>query len=116
GKYDKSTLFADKLSFPQGGVFYKGSLIVCSAPDLLKLTDTDGDGVADKREVLLSGWKFSVGANSFVGPFMAPDGWLYMTSAIMGFDLTTQEGEHLKGETSRIWRALPDGSRLEWIS
>lgn len=116
GVYDKSTIYADKIGFPQGGVFYRGSLYASSAPDLLKLTDTDGDGVADQREVLLSGWTLNVNANSLVGPFMAPDGWLYMTSAIMGFDVKTQEGVQLKGETSRIWRLRPDGSGLEWIA
>ena len=64
GKYDKSTIYADKVGFPQGGVFYKGSLYASSAPDLLKFTDTDGDGVAEKREVLLSGWELNVNANS----------------------------------------------------
>lgn len=116
GKYDKSTIFADKVGFPQGGVFYKGSLYATSAPDLLKFTDTDGDGVADRREVLLSGWVLNVNANSLIGPFMGPDGWLYMTSAIEGFDVMTQEGKRLQGETARIWRVRPDGSDLEWIS
>lgn len=116
GVYDKSTIFADKVGFPQGGVFYKGSLYASSAPDLLKLTDTDADGVADKREVLLSGWILNVNANSLIGPFMGPDGWLYMSNAIMGFDVTTKEGERLKGGTARIWRVQPDGSRLEWIA
>ena len=116
GLYDKSTIFADKVGFPQGGVFYNGSLYATSAPQLLKLTDTDGDGIADAREVLLSGWVLNVNANSLIGPFMGPDGWLYMTSAIMGFDVTTREGVRLKGETARIWRVRPDGSGLEWIS
>lgn len=116
GMYDKSTIFADKVGFPQGGVFYKGSLYASSAPDLLKFTDTNGDGVADKREVILSGWVLNVNANSLIGPFMAPDGWLYLTSAIEGFDVTTKEGEHLKGETARVWRLRPDGSNLQWIS
>src|SRR5690606_14605440 len=40
GVYDKSTIYADKIGFPQGGVFYKGSLYATSAPDLLKFTDT----------------------------------------------------------------------------
>jgi putative membrane-bound dehydrogenase-like protein len=111
GVYDKSTIFADKVGFPQGAVFYKGSLYASSAPDLLKLTDTDGDGIADKREVLLSGWILNVNANSLIGPFMGPDGWLYMTNAIMGFDVTTKEGERLKGGTARIWRVQPDGSK-----
>ena len=116
GKYDKSTIFADKVGFPQGGVFYQGSLYASSAPELLKFTDTDGDGVADKREVILSGWVLNVNANSLIGPFMAPDGWLYLTSAIEGFDIITKEGEHLKGETSRVWKVRPDGSNLQWIS
>ncbi len=116
GKYDKATVFADHLSFPQGGVFIDGSLIASSAPDLLKLTDTDGDNVADKREVLLSGFTLNVNANSLIGPFLGPDGWLYMTSAIEGFDVNTQEGEQLRGETARIWRVRPDGSQLEWIA
>lgn len=116
GRYDKSTIFADKVGFPQGGVFYKGSLYASSAPDLIKFTDTDNDGVADKREVILSGWVLNVNANSLVGPSLAPDGWFYLTSAIEGFDVTTKEGERLKGETARTWRVRPDGSGLEWIS
>ena len=116
GKYDKSTIYADKVGFPQGGVFYRGSLYATSAPDLIKFTDTDNDGVADKREVLLTGWILNVNANSLIGPFMGPDGWLYMTGAIVGFDVTTKEGKRLKGETARIWRVRPDGSGLEWVS
>jgi putative membrane-bound dehydrogenase-like protein len=116
GRYDKSTIFADKVGFPQGGVFYKGSLYASSAPDLIKFTDTNNDGVADSREVILSGWVLNVNANSLVGPSLAPDGWFYMTSAINGFDVTTKEGVRLKGETARTWRVRPDGSGLEWIS
>lgn len=116
GRYDKSTIFADKVGFPQGGVFYKGSLYASSAPDLIKFTDTNNDGIADEREVILSGWVLNVNANSLVGPSLSPDGWFYMTSAIEGFDVTTKEGKHLKGETARTWRVRPDGSRLEWIS
>jgi putative membrane-bound dehydrogenase-like protein len=116
GVYDKSTIFADKVGFPQGGVFIKGSLYASSAPDLIKFTDADGDGVAEKREVILSGWTLNVNANSLIGPYMAPDGWLYMTSAIMGFDIQSKEGEHLVGKTARVWRVRPDGSDLQWVS
>lgn len=116
GRYDKATIYADKVGFPQGGVFYKGSLIASSAPDLLKFTDTDNDGVSDKREVMLSGWTLNVNANSLVGPSMSPDGWLYMNNAIEGFDVTSKEGVKMKGETARTWRVRPDGSGLEWIS
>ncbi len=116
GTYDKSTIYADKVGFPQGGVFYKGSLYATSAPDLIKFTDTDNDGIADKREVMLTGWVLNVNANSVIGPFAAPDGWLYVASAGTGFDITSKEGKRMKGGTGRIWRFRPDGSGLEWIS
>lgn len=116
GIYDKSTIFADKLSFPQGGVFYKGSLYASVSPDYIKFTDTDGDGVADKKEKLLTGFTLNVNANSFVGPFKSPDGWLYATNAIMGFDVMSKEGKHFKGSTARVWRMRPDGSDLQWVS
>jgi glucose/arabinose dehydrogenase len=43
GVYDKSTVFADRMTFPQGGAWLGGSLYVMSPPGLWKLTDTDGD-------------------------------------------------------------------------
>ena len=116
GKFEKSTIFADSLTYPKGAVFFQGSLYVASAPDLLKLTDTDGDGVADKKEVLLSGWVLNHNAATFGGPFMGPDGWLYLTDARRGFDITTREGKELKGKGARIWRCRPDGSGLESFS
>ncbi len=113
GIFDKSKIFADSLSFPKGGVFYNGSLYVSSSPDLLRLTDTDGDGVADKREVILTGWVLNSNAALLGGPFMGPDGWLYLTDARRGFDITTKEGQNLKGNSARIWRCRPDGTGLE---
>lgn len=113
GIFDKSKIFADSLTFPKGGVFYKGSLYVSSSPDLIRLTDTDNDGVADKREVILTGWVLNSNAALLGGPFMGPDGWLYLTDARRGFDITTKEGQNLKGGSARIWRCRPDGSGLE---
>ena len=113
GYFDRSKIFADSLTFPKGGVFYKGSLYVSSSPDLIRLTDTDNDGVADKREVILTGWVLNSNAALLGGPFMGPDGWLYLTDARRGFNITTKEGQNLKGGSARIWRCRPDGSGLE---
>ena len=116
GKFDKSKIFADSLTFPKGGVFYNGSLYVSSCPDFLRLTDTDGDGVADKREVILTGWVLNSNAALLGGPFFGPDGWMYLTDARRGFDITTKEGKQLKGTGARIWRCRPDGTELESMS
>ena len=50
GVYDKSSIFADHLMFPEGCLWFKGSLYISAPPLIWKLTDTDDDGVADVRE------------------------------------------------------------------
>ena len=116
GVYDRSTVFADKLTLPAGAVWYRGALYVAAPPDLVRLEDTDGDGVADKREVIVTGWHLSSNAASLHGPFFGPDGWLYLTDGRHGFEINTRDGREFKGEASRIWRVRPDGTGLEWVA
>lgn len=113
GTFDKNTIFADKVPLPMGGTFYQGSLYIAAPPNIERLTDTNGDGIADKREVVLTGWTLNANAATLSGPFVGPDGWFYMADARRGFDIKTKEGKELKGKGARIWRCLPDGSRLE---
>jgi putative membrane-bound dehydrogenase-like protein len=113
GIFDKSTIFADSITYPMGAAFYHGSLYVAAAPDLLKFTDSDGDGVADKREVILTGWTLNHNAATFGGPYIGPDGWLYLTDARRGYEIKTKEGKILSGKGARIWRCRPDGTGLE---
>ena len=58
GKFDKSTIFADKLTEPTGVLWHRGALYVAASPSLWRLVDTDGDGVADERTDLLKGQNF----------------------------------------------------------
>ncbi|MEP7258096.1 MAG: PVC-type heme-binding CxxCH protein [Flavitalea sp.] len=116
GIFEKSGIFADKLPLPMGGTFYQGSLYIAAPPNLERLTDTDGDGVADKREVLLTGWTLHANGATLSGPFFGPDGWMYMADARRGFEITSKEGKVLKGKGSRIWRCRPDGTGLEWVA
>ena len=116
GVYDSSTIFADKLTEPNGAVWYEGSLYVSTPPDLLRFEDTDGDGVADVKEVLLTGWVLSANAASMHGPFLGPDGRLYITDGRHGYKIQTKEGPVLEGKSARIWRCRLDGTQLEWVA
>ena len=46
GTFDQSVVFADRMMFPEGTMWYDGSLYVAAPPSIWKLTDTDDDGVA----------------------------------------------------------------------
>jgi putative membrane-bound dehydrogenase-like protein len=56
GKFDKSTVFADKLTWPTSVCCYDGGIFVLAPPHLWYLKDTNGDGVADVRKIVLSGF------------------------------------------------------------
>jgi len=114
GRFESSKVFADKLSLPMGVLFHRGGLFVASPPDLLRFDDTDDDGVADKRTVLLTGWNV-LNTASLHGPFLGPDGWLYLTHGRHGYKITTKEGETIEGLASRIYRCRTDGTGLERI-
>ena len=116
GVFDRRSVFADKLPYPMGGTFFEGSFYAAVPPDVIRFTDADGDRVAEKREVILSGWTLNHNAATLSGPFFGPDGWMYMCDARRGFNIKTKEGEILQGKGARIWRCRPDGTGLESMS
>jgi len=56
GVADKTTVFADKLLIPTGVLPGDGGAYVANSTELLHLKDTDGDGKADQRKIVLSGF------------------------------------------------------------
>lgn len=56
GRFDRSHVFIDKLSWPTAVCCYDGGVFIGAAPDLLYCKDTDGDGKADVRKVLFTGF------------------------------------------------------------
>lgn len=56
GRLDKSTVFVDRLSWPTAVVCYDGGVFVGDAPDIWYFKDTDGDGQADQRRVVFTGF------------------------------------------------------------
>jgi len=56
GKADQFTVFAEGLSIPSAIVYTHGGVIVQDATETIFLKDTDDDGKADVRKVLISNW------------------------------------------------------------
>ena len=59
GRFDKSTIFADKMTFPMGALWHDGALYTASAPSLWRLTESEGKGRATQRQEFVR--KFDVG-------------------------------------------------------
>ena len=87
GIFDKSTVFADKLTFPQGCAWLNGALYVASPPGIWRFTDTDGDGVADQREMIVRGFDYTGNAADIHGPFVHPNGRLYWCHGRKGHEV-----------------------------
>jgi putative membrane-bound dehydrogenase-like protein len=113
GKADKVSLFADNLSIPTSLCYARGGLIVAQAPDMLFLKDTNGDGRADERKVLFTGFRTN---DTHAGPSnlrYGLDNWVYAIIGYAGF------GGEVGGERHSFrqgfFRFKPDGSKLEFL-
>lgn len=114
GRADKIQDFASDLNIPIGVMPVKGGAIAYSIPNLYRFTDTDKDGKADKREVLLGefGHKDTHGmVNNLIRGF---DGWMHAshgfsnTSVVAGTDK-----DSIKMVSGNTFRFKTDGSRVE---
>ncbi|HEY1170131.1 MAG TPA: PVC-type heme-binding CxxCH protein [Verrucomicrobiae bacterium] len=114
GFFDKSTVFADKMTFPQGALWYRNALYVCSPPGLWKLEDLDNDGKAEKRTLIVGGFEYTGNAADVHGPFLGPTGRLYWCHGRKGHEVYNKDGTLVsKGKGARIWSCLPDGSDVQ---
>ena len=116
GRFDRSTVFADGLTFPQGALWHRGSLYVCTPPGLMRLTDIDGDGIADRRETLVSGFEYTGNAADVHGPFLHGDR-LYFCHGRKGHKATDRDGKVVHaGMAAGVWRCDLEGRGLEWFT
>ena len=88
-------------------------MIVLQAPDTLFLKDTDGDGRADVRKVLFTGWGTG---DTHAGPSnlrWGLDNWIWGIVGYSAFRGTVGGETHAFGQG--FYRFKPDGSKLEFL-
>jgi putative membrane-bound dehydrogenase-like protein len=114
GEFDKKTIFADKMMFPEGTLWYDGSLYVAAPPSIWKLTDTDGDGVADRRVEWFQGKTLTGCANDLHGPYLGLDGWIYWCKGAFAKQTYERPGKApFETRAAHIFRSRPDGTGIE---
>ncbi|MCK6448757.1 MAG: hypothetical protein L6Q99_20375, partial [Planctomycetes bacterium] len=107
-------VFADGLAMPMAILPWKSGALVGHGPEILFLDDSDGDGRADRREVVLSGFGIQ---DSHLMPHRfvrAPGGWILVAQgAFNSSRVVTQSGAIVPFDQCKLARFKPDGSAFE---
>ena len=121
GRAQKVEVFADKLNIPIGiqpmprkpGA--KGdTAIVFSIPTIWRMEDTDGDGRADVREALYTGFGFRDTHGMSASYYYWIDGWIYGTHGFANHsEVRDREGHVTVLDSGNTYRFRADGSRFE---
>lgn len=96
GVFDTSTIFAEGLSWPTGAACWKGGIFVTATPDLWYLKDTDGDGRADVREKIYTGFKKLNVQAVMNNPAWGLDHRLYVAGGSNGASVTRPDAPEFK--------------------
>jgi putative membrane-bound dehydrogenase-like protein len=118
GKADVSTVFAT-VDHPRGVIVRGGSVWVMHPPTLSVFHDDDGDGVADRQEVLVTGLTTDMitnrgGDHTTNGIRMGIDGWIYICVGDYGIkEAKGKDGRIIVQRGGGILRVRPDGTELE---
>lgn len=115
GRFDTRTVFADQLVMPQGVLPIGRAVYTASPPSVWKLEDTDGDGVCDKRTEIVSEFGSNGNAADIHGPFLGPDGWLYLCDGRHGHKVRREDGTIDQGLAGGIFRFRTDGTGFERV-
>jgi putative membrane-bound dehydrogenase-like protein len=113
GKADKVTVFADNLNIPTSIMAVNGGILISMAPDFLFLKDTNGDDVADVREVIMTGWGKS---DTHAGPSNLKYGFdnkIWGVLGYSGFRGEVSGRQHSFGQG--VYRFDPSGENLQYL-
>jgi putative membrane-bound dehydrogenase-like protein len=118
GKVDEVKVFA-RMEHPRGLIHENGSVWVMHPPVLSVFRDDDGDGVADREEVLVTGLTTEListrgGDHTTNGIRLGLDGWIYIADGDYGIRKAVgKDGTALSLRGGGILRVRPDGTELE---
>src|SRR5271157_1607359 len=113
GVYDKATTFLDGLPFPTGVLAWRSGVLVAAAPDIFYAEDRDGDGKADHREILFTGFGQGNQQHRLNGFDLGLDGWVYGANGESGGTIRSVKTGKMVNIQGRDFRFQPDTGEFE---
>lgn len=107
GTFDKATIFAEGLSWPTGAACWKGGIFVTATPDIWYLKDTNGDGVADVRQKVFTGFKKLNVQAVMNNPIWGLDHRIYIAGGSNGGEIQRVPGSESVMPLSKDFKPLP---------
>src|SRR5690606_35226901 len=116
GKYDRATVFLDKLPFPTGVKVWRDGILISAAPDVLFAKDTDQDGKADQVEKLFSGFGEGNQQHRVNGLRWGLDNWLHLGNGDSNGIVRSHKTGQVVNVSGRDLRIRPDEGLIDATS
>jgi putative membrane-bound dehydrogenase-like protein len=116
GWYRRSIVFAEGLPFPGGVLPWRGGVLVTAAPEIWFLKDTDGDGVADEKRVLFSGFGEGNQQLRVNGLLWGIDNWVYGANGRNGGNVLPAGSRDATSIQRSDFRFRPDTLKFEPVA
>jgi len=113
----EARVFAEGLAIPLGMLPNKDGVYVQHGPNIEFLRDTDGDGKADKKEIILTGFGVQ-DSHLFPHQFTrAPGNWIWMAQGAFNYGkVKTSKGVEQQFDQTRMAKFRYDGSDFDITS
>ncbi len=112
-KYDRATVFLDNLGYPTGVLPWGKGVLVACAPEIFYAEDTDGDGKADKKEVIYTGFTEGNQQHRINGLVYGLDNWIYCANGDSGGRVRSVKTGKVVDIRGRDFRIKPDTGDID---
>ena len=115
GRYDKATVFLEKVNFPNGIMVWRKGVLVSAAPEIFYAEDTDGDGKADLRKTILAGFNQGNQQHRINGFEYGLDNWVYAANGGSGGTIRSEPTGKTANLRGHDLRFKPDTGEFELV-
>jgi putative membrane-bound dehydrogenase-like protein len=113
GQYETSKLFLEDVPFPTGVMPWRKGVLVTAAPDVIYAEDLDGDGKADRRLTLFSGFGEGNQQHRVNGLVWGLDNWVHLANGDSGGKVKSLKTGQEVAISGRDVRIRPDDGAID---